>query len=172
MCSARSLSRRGSAAVEFAVVLPLLVTVLVGVWEIGRLIQLQQIMSSAARDGARLASQASVIGVDGAATQIAMNTGSPNVEGTVRDYLRASGITDLEGLQISFQFIEGDVGATEPYQGVKNQRFRIRVTMPYEKLRWTDLSLINPTTLSGECIWQMMVDDPFTLNPALPGWSP
>src|SRR5205823_1525074 len=136
--------REGSAAVEFAVVLPLLILLLVGVWEIGRLIQLQQIMNNAARDGARLASQAVIVGADGTITQIATSTGSPSVENTIRDYLHGAGIYDLTGLQITFQFIEGDTSLTEPYQGVKNQRFRLRVTMPYANLRWTNLSVINP----------------------------
>jgi len=164
--------RQAVAAVELAVVLPLLITLLVGVWEIGRLIQLQQIMNQAAREGARLASQATIVKADGDYVQITRATGSLNVEDTIRDHLQAAGITNLTGLQITFEFLEGDLGATEPYMGTKNQRFRVRVTLPYDNLRWTDLTLINPTTLSGECIWQMMVDDPFTLNPSLPGWTP
>jgi hypothetical protein len=169
----RGLNQRpAAAAVEFAVVLPLLILVLIGVWEIGRLIQLQQIMNNAARDGARLASQATLVNADGATTQIGVDVGEPNVVDTVKDYLRAAGISNLDGLHVSFQFIEGDTTLVEPYEGVKNQRFRLRVTMPYENLRWTNLSLINPTQLGGECVWQMMVDDPFTLNPALPGWNP
>ena len=54
----RSLDRRGIAAVELAFLMPLLLGLIVGVWEIGRLVQLQQIMNQAARDGARIASQA------------------------------------------------------------------------------------------------------------------
>ncbi|MCE9534075.1 MAG: pilus assembly protein [Planctomycetes bacterium] len=168
----RAQNRNGAAAVELAVILPFLVILIVGVWEIGRLIQLQQIMNQAARDGARLASQANIVTTSGAYTQIAFNTGTPNVEDTIRDYLQAAGITNLNGLQITFEYLTGDLGATQPYQGVKNQRFRVRVTLPYENMRWTNLSLVNPTTLSGECIWQMMVDDPFTLSPSLPGWVP
>jgi hypothetical protein len=164
--------RRGAAAVELACVLPLLVILIVGVWEIGRLIQLQQIMNAAARDGARLAAQANIISANGETTQIAMQTSNPNVEDTIRGSLQAAGISNLNGLQIAFEFLEGDLSAKEPYQGVKNQRFRLRVTLPYANLRWTNLGLINPTTLGGECTWQMLVDDPFTLSTTMPGWSP
>ncbi len=164
--------RLGSAAVEFAVVLPLLILLLVGVWEIGRLIQLQQVMNNAARDGARLASQAVILNPDGSTTQVTTGTGTPNITETIREYLLAAGITDLTGLQITFQYVDGDTTLTDPYQGVKNQRFRVRVTLPYANLRWTNLSVVNPSTLSGECVWQMMVDDPFTVNPTLPGWTP
>jgi hypothetical protein len=164
--------RYAAAAVETAVVMPFLVLLMVGTWEMGRLIQLQQIMSQAAREGARLASQATIVSTDGDYVQIAKSVGTPNVDSTIREYLHGAGITNQDGLQITFEFIEGDPSAIEPYQGVKNQRFRVRVQMPYENLKWTNLSLINPTTLSGECVWQMLVDDPFTLNPTLPGWSP
>ena len=78
----------------------------------------------------------------------------------------------MTGLVITFEYLDGDTSFTQPYQGIKNQRFRLKVTLPYDNMRWTSLSLINPTTLGGECIWQMMVDDPFTLSTTLPGWSP
>src|SRR5262249_24204281 len=48
-------ARRAVAAVEFAIVAPLLFGLLLGVWEIGRLVQVQQIISTAAREGGRVA---------------------------------------------------------------------------------------------------------------------
>ena len=47
--------RRGVAAVEFAFVMPAILALLVGIWELGRLIEIQQLMTNAAREGARLA---------------------------------------------------------------------------------------------------------------------
>lgn len=164
--------RRGVAVVELAFLMPLLLMLIVGVWEIGRLVQLQQIMNQAARDGARIASQAHIVNTTGAYTHIDMTTTSPNVTDTVRNHLYCCGITNLNGLQVMFQFLDGDTSLTEPYQGIKNQRFRLTVTLPYDNMRWTSLGLINPNTLGGECVWQMMSDDPFTLSTVLPGWSP
>ena len=46
-------SRSGVAAVETAVVLPILVVLLLGLWDIGRMIEAQQVLSNAAREGAR-----------------------------------------------------------------------------------------------------------------------
>ena len=51
-----------------------------------------------------------------------MKTGDPNVVDTIRESLQAAGIKDLTGLQITFEFVNGDASASEPYQGVKNQR--------------------------------------------------
>jgi TadE-like protein len=172
MQAGRTPRRNGSAAVEFAVILPLLITLLVGVWEIGRFIQLQQIMSNAARDGARLASQGVIMNTDGSITNIGASSGSPNVTTAVSDYLVGAGITNQTGLQVNFQFIDGDTSLTDPYEGAKNQHFIVNVTMPYANLRWTNLNLINPALIGGQCTWQMLVDSPFTVNPNLPGWSP
>src|SRR5205085_3822900 len=50
----RSDPRRGAATVELAVLLPLLVTLLLGIWEVGRLIDVTQVLFNGAREGGRL----------------------------------------------------------------------------------------------------------------------
>jgi Flp pilus assembly protein TadG len=172
--------RRGVAAVEFAFTLPLLLLLLVGIWELGRIIHVQIIMNNAARDGARIAAQANIVSTAGDYTQIKFNTGTPNVYDAVRKYLEAAGITNQTGLTVELQFMEaavsGDPAPTattaDPYTGIKNQRFRVRVSIPYDNVRWTSLSLINPSTLTAEVYWQCLVDDPFTINTTMPRWSP
>src|SRR5438309_10828179 len=62
--------RRAVAAVEFAVLLPFLLLLLIGIWELGRMIQVQMMLNNAARDGARLAAQANIVTESGAYTQI------------------------------------------------------------------------------------------------------
>src|SRR6266851_4538910 len=49
-------SRHGVAAVEFAICLPLLFTLLFGLWEVGRMCEVQNVMWNCAREGARDAS--------------------------------------------------------------------------------------------------------------------
>jgi hypothetical protein len=174
-----SLRRRGVAAVEFAVVLPLLLLLLVGIWELGRIINVQIDLNNAARDGARLAAQSAIVNSSGAYTQIHFNTGTPNIDAAIRAHLMAAGITNLNNLAIELQFVESVTGGaptgttqTDPYLGVKNQRFRVRITIPYDNVRWTTLSLVNPNNLIAEVYWQCLPDDPFTVNTTLPGWSP
>ena len=84
-------TRNGVAAVEFAFVLPILLTMLMGVWELGRIIQVEQVMVNAAREGARIAAQGQIINLSGTYTQIQVNTGTPNVTNTVKDYLKGAG---------------------------------------------------------------------------------
>src|SRR5438094_9953151 len=48
--------RRGVASVEFAVCLPVLFVILFGLWEGGRITEVQQVMWNAAREAARDAS--------------------------------------------------------------------------------------------------------------------
>ena len=162
----RPASRRAAAAVEFAFVFPLLFLLILGVWELGRVIQVQQVMLSSARDGARLASQANIVTPSGDYVQITR----AQVIQSVQNSLIGHGITNFAGATFDFSFLDG-VSTREPYQGLKNERFKVRVVIPYANVRWTNLSLLNPQTVTVELTWRMLVDDPFTLNTSLPGWS-
>src|SRR5262245_11792126 len=53
--SAAPSARRGAAAVEMAVVAPVMLALLLGIWESGRLIQTQSMLTNAAREGGRQA---------------------------------------------------------------------------------------------------------------------
>lgn len=164
--------RRGTATVELAFMMPFLLLMIVGVWELGRLIQMQQVMYNAARAGARIASQANIVNTTGAFTQIAVSSGSPSVQEAIVQNLKGAGITNLTGLQITFQYLNGDTSLTDPYQGSKNQQFSVTISMPYSNVSWTSLGLINPTSIGATCIWQIMVDDPFSVSTTLPTWNP
>ena len=106
--------RRGVAAVEFAVVLPLLLLLLVGIWELGRIIHVQLILNNATRDGARLAAQANIVASSGDYTQIHFNSGTPNVSDAIRTNLIAAGITNLNGLVIELEFVESATNGRRP----------------------------------------------------------
>lgn len=51
----RKLKRRGVAAVEFAVVAPIFFIFTMGIVEVGRLVMVQQVLTTASREGARVA---------------------------------------------------------------------------------------------------------------------
>ena len=58
--------RRGVAAVEFAVCLPFILLMLVGLWEVGRMVEVQQLLNNSVREGGR---QASTANIDAAAVK-------------------------------------------------------------------------------------------------------
>lgn len=175
MLRRRPPSRAGVAAVEVAVITAFfLVPLVIGVWEVGRLVQVQQIVSNSAREGARLAAQGYTINTSGTPIQVMVATGSPNVTDVVYRYLIGAGLTNLlkSDVQVQFQFFPDVNGntPTEPYLGVKNQAFTVRVTIPWDKVRWINLGVVNPTTVTFVVTWQMLVDDTFTVNETLPIW--
>jgi Flp pilus assembly protein TadG len=174
----RTARRSGVASIEAALVLSLVVVpLMIGVWEVGRLVYAQQVVSTAAREGCRLASQGKTVNASGTPTLImAGSSGSPdptnpNVWDTVYQAITTGGLPGLarSDVTITFAFIDPP-SATNPWEGQKNQRFRVTVSVPFAKVRWVNLGLINPSTVYYQADWQMLVDDPFTLNPALPTW--
>jgi Flp pilus assembly protein TadG len=184
--------RRGVAAVEMAfVTLMLVIPLLIGIWEVGRLVQVQQIVSNSAREGARLSAQAYTLNTSGAPTQIKVNSGTVSVKEAVYDYLRAAGLHTLqpEDVTVTFAFTSGrttdyvpistdptgtsyPVGSKppDPCYGEKGQIFTVTVTIPWERVRWVNLGLINPTTVTFTVTWQMLLDERFQVNEQLPTW--
>jgi hypothetical protein len=61
-----------------------------------------------------------------------------------------------------------DGSAFEPYTGVKGQPFTVTVTIPWDKVRWVNLGIIKPATVTFTVAWQMLIDDAFTVNQTLP----
>ncbi len=165
-----SRDRKAAAAVELAfVVLFFFIPVLFGVWEAGRLIEVQQIVSNSSREGARLAAQGYTIKSTGAPTQIQAN----NVKDVVYQYLVAAGFATLapEDVTVTFAFIAPRADGTtptEPYLGEKNQPFTVTVSIPWNKVRWINVGLIQPTDVSFTVTWQMLTDDAFSVNQTIP----
>lgn len=161
--------RRAVAAVELAFIMPVLLIFVLGIWEVGRLIQVQQALNNAAREGARLAAQGLIINTSGTLTQVQVNSGTPSVQSTIDNYLKQAGY-DTTGLSVSFAFVNGDTTQTQPYQGAKGQRFVVNVTLPFNNVKWTLLNVTGMQTLGASVTWESLVDDPFTLNTTLPSW--
>lgn len=177
MIRRKGLARRaGVATVEAAVVLALLlVPVIIGVWEVGRLVYAQQVVTNAAREGARLAAQGRVVNLLGTPTEISFNSGTPNIKDTVYQAIVTGGLGGIAKTDVTILFgFEGETPSAaptkNPYQGIKNEKFRVTVSIPWDKVRWINIGLVNPSTVEYTVDWQMLVDDPFTLNADLPKW--
>jgi Flp pilus assembly protein TadG len=141
--------RRGVAAVEFALLSPLLVFLMLGLWEVGRMIEINQILSNAARVGARQASTG-------------MNT-STDVQTAVTDYLQAAGLpTGHATVTVS----------ADPTTANQGDQIQVTVTIPFSDVRWIALNLVSSSssTLSGTAVWYSLKDNPYPGSPsALPG---
>lgn len=171
-----SARRTGVASVEAALVLAvIIVPLMLGVWEVGRLVYAQQVVANAAREGCRMAAQGRTVNQLGAPTDILAGSqgtaqpNSPNVWDTVYQAITTGGLQGLARTDVTttFAFIDPPT-ATDPYQGAKGQRFRVTVSVPFAKVRWINLGLINPTSVYYQADWKMLVDDPFVVNPNLP----
>lgn len=171
-----SSSRRGVAAVEVALISTfLLVPLMIGIWEIGRMVQVKQVVSTSAREGARRAAQGYTVNSSGTPTQVMVSSGTTTVTDAVYNYLVAAGFSNLQksDVTVTFQFLAArsdNQPATEPYQGEKGQPFSVTVSVPWNKVRWVNLGLINPTDVSFTATWRMLIDDPFTVDTTLPTW--
>ncbi len=92
LCRSSRLSRRGTAAVEFAVVAPLLVLLVFGMVEYGRLVMVQQVLTNASREGAR--------------TAILAGSSSATVQQLVVDHCEAGGVSIVPS-DVQIQSAEG-----------------------------------------------------------------
>lgn len=162
--SARKL-RRGAVSVEAAVVLPVLIIMMYGVWEVGRLTQVKQVMTNAAREGARTASGAYVDGVP-----VSLTT----VQTSVRDYLRTAGFPTaaVNGAQIQLLNMSGNAW-THPSDAQPLDPFQVVVTIPegdpFESLKLGAFNrLTNVRQIAVSVSWQSASDSLIVIDSQLP----
>jgi Flp pilus assembly protein TadG len=145
--------RRGAASVEFAVIALFLVPLLIGVWEVGRLVEVQQYLSNAVREGGRQASTA--------------NRNADEVKQVVVKYLTSNGIpasvNDVTVVNLTSS------SRNDPTQGEQLDHYRVSITIPFNSVRWILLNQItNQTTLSASADWYSMRDVPLAIDPTIP----
>ncbi len=109
--------RRGAAAVEFAIVAPLFFLLIMGMIEIGRGVMVQQIITNASREGARLA-------VLPGSTTAEVNT-------RIDDILNASGISGA-----TTQILDEDGSVLDPQNAGYGDVIRVVITVPFSEVSW------------------------------------
>lgn len=145
--------RRGVAAVEFAVLLPPILTLLLGIWEVGRIIEIQQLLTNAAREGARQATTGQLT--------------NSQVQTVVTNYLKEAGLPTPN-------VIVGVSDLTSPGTDVSQANYldniQVTASIPYADIKWSVISLItNPgDTINATVQWVSNVDKPFPSNPVPP----
>ncbi len=158
-------ARCGAAAVEAAICLPLLLLFMLGVWEVGRIAHVQQILANAVHDGARIASQGTLDGVP-------VTVGG--VQQAVRDYLTASGLpaAAVSGAQITFVNNSANTW-TDPTDAQPLDKFQLSVKIPsgaaFDSLRWILLpSVTGADQISATTHWVSLNDSEVTVDTQLP----
>jgi Flp pilus assembly protein TadG len=177
--------RRGIAAVEFAFCMPVLVTFLIGIWEVGRITEVSNVMWNGAREAARDAS----LGQDNlsavasnlvvylqAAEPTAFNGGhsttlqtpSFSLPANTTGYTCMDTVSNVELFTITFTDITTPA-ATDPTAMVKLDHYQIGVQVPYSTIGWTAVAQITGTSRFSVTVdWACMKDSPFTV----PGYLP
>ena len=144
--------RYGVAAVEFAVVLPFLLLVLAGLWEVGALVKTQQLLSNAARVGGRQASTG-------------LNTNA-QVQQSVLQYLQNAGLSTTNvNVTVTDVTSGGDVSNASQMDQIS-----VTVTIPFKDVAWDALSFVVPggSQVTGSATWYSMVDLPVNVSTTLP----
>jgi Flp pilus assembly protein TadG len=157
--------RRGVVAVEAAVALPLLLILMLGIWEVGRIIHVHQILVNGAREGARLAAGGYVDGTP---------VTKPLVENAVRDYLQAAGLpaAAVSGAQIDLVSL-ATPSWTDPSDAIPLDRFQVQVTIPpgpaFESLRWSFVTRLTSTNqMTAVVEWVSLMNTEVTVDNQLP----
>jgi hypothetical protein len=157
----KSDNRRGVATVEFAIVLPLLFTLMVGIWEVARMVDVQQILTSAAREGGRQA--------------VAGQMTNANVIRVVLHHLNNEGIqvTDgndnpLPGVVVNIQ--NNTSPGLDASQANQLDYLTISVTLPFRYFRWSTLNYFAPAgaNLNATVGWYSVKDITFTISQTIP----
>jgi Flp pilus assembly protein TadG len=148
-------TRRGSAAVEFAILAPFLFTVLIGIWELGRIIEVHQLLANAAREGGRQASTG--------------NYDPTQIETFARRYLKRAGLPDAAA-DTATVTVTNLTSGLPPATADQLDHFRVTVSLRYADVRWTPLALLtnDETILTGSADWNSTRDIPIELDTNIP----
>jgi Flp pilus assembly protein TadG len=180
--------RRGAAAVEMAFALPLLLLLLVGIWEVGRMVEAQQIVSNAAREGARQAATGrksydeirTMILAHLDRNGIRTDNGDPsdpqvNVKISIRNLTTADGGSAEDG----------QPGNYDPQNAEQLEDIEVTVEVPYANVQWVFIDrwffhdADNPDHtatgagseiegIRGRAQWASMKDIPITVDTSIP----
>lgn len=106
--------RRGASAVEFAVVAPVFFMLIFGMFEFGRMLMVQQVLTNGARSGARVAV------IDGAT--------ATEVTSKVQEYLRGGSINGSD--------VNITLDPSNPAQSDTGDAVTVQLSVPFEKVSW------------------------------------
>lgn len=143
---------------EFSFVLPIVLVVLVGVFEVGQLVVARQIVDNAAREAARLAS----VGV------LAPSGPAPSIAASVDLYLREAGL-NAAGMSVTVRNAGGT--PVDPRNLSWMEGFSVEVEVPYDRNGDRGNRLIEPPmkpiaipTVRSRVDWRSLKDRDLNLS--------
>ena len=149
--------RPGLATVELAFVLPVLMTLLLGIWEVGRLVQVSQILHNAAREAARQASTGT--------------SSMAEIQSNVQSYVAGAEprITNFTNFSVTFTNLTRPA-VTDPAAATQLDKYTIAVSLPYDNVRWSLTRMFIPsgTKATASVTWYSMRDLPVTVSTGIP----
>jgi len=124
-----------------ALIAPFIVGLLVGLLEVGRMVQVNQIVSNAAREGARKASTG-------------VNTYA-DVQTTVANYLTNAGITNQSGLTVAVaDLTQGSSGPQfNPSMANVLDQLQVTVTLPCSNVQLGLFTGAANQVISAQAVW-------------------
>ncbi len=157
-------SRRGAAAVEAAVCMPLMILLMMGMWQVGQVAEYSRIIKDAAREGARVAAG----GVNNGSTVTVAN-----VQTAVQNFLTAAGMPSaaVNGAVITVTNLSSD-SWTDPGNAQPLDKFSVTVTIPagapFNSLQFFGSNLCGVTQLQETVEWLSANDTTLTVSTTLP----
>ena len=129
----RRRGERGAALLEAAITIPIILLVSVGIFEFGRAYQTQQVLTNAAREGARLA--------------VLEGPTDADIRTRVNGYLSSGGLTTLSDSNIQ-------VNRAVPFNGSATiTASQITITYPFQFMVLNPVvRLVTPTSKTGQDI--------------------
>ena len=124
-------SLKGQAIVEFTIILPVLILIMFGVIEFGRMMMVEQILASTARAGVR----------EAVLSQTTPTTAT--IKNTLITNLTAAGVKNVTTGQVVFTPVD-TVAAS------KDAQISLTITVPFSQVSWLNMIYQN-TNLTGTC---------------------
>jgi Flp pilus assembly protein TadG len=139
--SHRMRNQRGAALIEAALTIPLLLFVSVAIFEFGRAFETWQVMTNAAREGARVA--------------VLPNSPAGAVQARVKDYMQMGALSNVDQATISIQNnvpIGIGVGTASGSQVTVTYPFQFMVLQPVASLVVNGAAVGAPITLTTSAV--------------------
>ena len=141
------------ATVEAALLLPVVLTMMLGTWEVGRMVEVSQILNTAVSEGGR-----------NAATGQYTNS---QVQTIMLNYLTTAGLNNSTATATINDLTNPGTDATA---ASPLDQLQVTVTIPFKAVRWTSLSLVtnSTTNLSATAIFYSNTNQSYPSSISVP----